>query len=110
VCRNLLSNALKYSPQGSEITIESRLLPESVEIRVQDQGIGMTPEQQKPLFEPFYRADNSHTAVGGTGLGLAVSKMIIEQHGGKIWLESERGVGTIACFMLPLQKTILDLS
>ena len=64
----------------------------------------MAPEQQEHLFKPFYRAHVSDTAIGGTGLGLATSKLIIEQHGGDVWLESEPGVGTTVYFTLPLSQ------
>src|SRR5262249_24604943 len=102
VCKNLLSNAVKYSPNGGTITVRSRLLQGLVEISVQDQGMGMTPDQQKHLFEKFYRADGSNVAISGTGLGLAISKLIIELHEGRIWAESEHGVGTTFSFTLPL--------
>ncbi|MCC7451936.1 MAG: PAS domain S-box protein [Anaerolineae bacterium] len=102
VVKNLLSNAVKYSPSGSLIQIQARVLPECVEISVQDQGVGMTAEQQAHLFEKFYRADASNTAISGTGLGLAISKLIVELHGGKIWAESQYGVGTTFYFTLPL--------
>ena len=102
VGKNLLSNAIKYSPEGSTITVSLRALPDYLQVSIQDQGIGLTPEQQAHLFEKFYRADASNTAVGGTGLGLAICQMIIELHGGKIWVESERGIGSIFHFTLPL--------
>ncbi|MBN1218610.1 MAG: GAF domain-containing protein [Anaerolineae bacterium] len=102
VGQNLLSNAINYSPQGGTITIRGRAIPDYVEISIQDEGIGMTPEQQEHLFKPFYRAHVSHTTVSGTGLGLATSKLIIEQHRGEVWLESEPGVGTTVYFTLPI--------
>ncbi len=102
VVRNLLSNAVKYSPKGSSIQIRAQVLPTDVKISVQDQGMGMTAEQQAHLFEKFYRADASNTAVSGTGLGLAISKLIVELHSGKIWAESQYGVGTTFHFTLPL--------
>src|SRR5262249_19591343 len=97
-------NAVKYSPSGGTISVRSRLLPDCVEISVQDQGIGMTPEQQEHLFEKFYRADGSNLAISGTGLGLAISKLIVELHESRIWAQSERGVGTTFSFTLPLSK------
>ena len=104
VGRNLVSNAIKYSPQGGKIIIKGKKIPGYVEITVKDHGIGMTPEQQSYLFEPFYRVDTSNTAVEGAGLGLAISKLVIEQHGGRIWIESEWGKGTTVYFTLPLVK------
>jgi PAS domain S-box-containing protein len=104
VGQNLLLNAINYSPLGSAIIIRGQLKSDFIQIGVQDQGIGMTPEQQKHLFEPFYRAHASDTSISGTGLGLATSKLIIEQHGGKIWLDSEVDVGTTVYFTLPLTR------
>ncbi|MBN1994899.1 MAG: GAF domain-containing protein [Anaerolineae bacterium] len=102
VGQNLLLNAINYSPPESAITVRGRVIPGYIEISIQDQGVGITPEQQEHLFKPFYRAHASDTGVGGTGLGLATSKLIIEQHGGEIWLESEPKVGTTVYFTLPL--------
>ncbi len=102
VMKNLLSNAIKYSPEGSTVQVRCRILPSFLEVAVQDEGIGMTPDQQAHLFEKFYRASASNNAVGGTGLGLAISKLIVELHRGKIWARSEHGVGSIFYFTLPL--------
>ena len=102
VGRNLLSNAIKYSPNGGSIIIRGQELPGYLQVSITDQGAGMTLEQQKYIFEPFYRADASNTSVAGAGLGLAVCKLIIQQHGGQIWLESQPGLGTTVFFTLPL--------
>ncbi|GEM_PF-876343 len=102
VINNLLSNAVKYSPRGGVVTIRTRLLADSVELCVQDEGIGMTAEQQAHLFEKFYRADASNTTISGTGLGLSICKLIVELHGGRIWVDSEYGVGTKLYVTLPL--------
>jgi len=104
VVKNLLSNAVKFSPKGGTITIRSQVIPGHLEISVQDEGIGMTPEQQVHLFEKFYRADASNTSISGTGLGLAVSKLIVELHGGETWAESEYGVGSTFYVKLPLAE------
>lgn len=101
VLKNLISNAIKYSPQGGTITISAQALPGQIKVGISDQGFGMTPEQQVHLFEKFYRADASNTAIGGTGLGLAICKLIIELHGGKIWAESEYGSGSTFYFTVP---------
>ncbi len=101
VLQNLLSNAVKYSPEGGTITVRGRVIPGFVEVSIQDEGIGMTADQQIHLFEPFYRADASNITISGTGLGLAISKLIVELHGGQIWAESEYGVGTVGHFTLP---------
>ena len=102
VCKNLLSNAIKYSPSGGNVAITGRIVDNFLEIGIQDEGIGMTLEQQTHLFEKFYRANASNTAITGTGLGLAITKLIIELHGGKIWVTSEYGVGTTVHFTVPL--------
>jgi len=102
VIRNLLSNAVKYSPEGGSITIHTRVSGKYFEVGVQDEGIGLTPEQQAHLFEKFYRADESNRSTGGTGLGLAICKLIVEGHGGHIWAESESGAGSTFAFSIPL--------
>jgi signal transduction histidine kinase len=101
---NLISNAVKYSPRGGTIRIEGRLVYPWLEISIADEGIGMTPEQVAMVFDKFYQVNTSDTAVRGLGLGLTISKGIIEAHGGKIWIESEIGQGTRAIFRLPLSE------
>jgi PAS domain S-box-containing protein len=101
VLENLLSNAVKYSPKGCEITIEGSVQPQGWEVRVKDKGIGMTPEQVARVFDKFYRADASNTAVGGLGLGMSIAKQVIDAHGGKIWVVSSPGQGTQVGFFLP---------
>lgn len=102
--KNLLSNATKYSPAGGEITLTATIEAEYglFHLALTDQGIGMTPEQVAQIFDPFYRADASNTAIGGTGLGMTISRLIIERHGGKIWVESQYGVGTTVHILFSL--------
>ena len=102
VLRNLLSNAVKYSPRGGPVTVRGRERRGCVEVSVQDEGIGMTPEQQQNLFQKFYRAQTGDRAPKGAGLGLAICKLIVEKHGGRIWVESEKGVGTTFAFTIPI--------
>ncbi len=109
VCKNLLSNAIKYSPKGGTITISAKVLPDMLQIAVQDEGLGMTPEQLSHLFEKFYRANASNTAISGTGLGLAITKLIIELHGGKIWVESEHEKSSTFYFTLPLSTDVIGV-
>ncbi|MBW2451170.1 MAG: HAMP domain-containing histidine kinase [Deltaproteobacteria bacterium] len=99
---NLLSNALKYSPESSPIVMRAQLHQEWVLVQVIDQGIGMTPEQVSQAFDKFYRADMSDTSVSGIGLGMAIVKNIITRHGGRIWIESEPNDGTTVSLILPL--------
>jgi PAS domain S-box-containing protein len=106
VLENLLSNALKYSPEGSLVQIRGALVQKDYRFSVADRGIGMTPEQVAKVFDKFYRGDASHTAVEGVGLGMSVVKHIIEAHGGKIWVESEPGMGTTVSFTVPLDRQV----
>jgi len=102
---NLLDNAVKYSPDGGTITVE--VLRQSVEImvRVEDHGVGISPEKQKLLFTKFYRADDFlKLAIRGTGVGLVLCKHIVEAHGGHIWVESEQGLGSTFSFTLPVYQ------
>ncbi len=101
VLDNLLSNAVKYSPAGGKIRIGCRSEEGWVRVFVDDEGIGMSPEQLGRVFDKFYRADTSNTAVGGLGLGMGIVKGIIEAHGGRIFVESQRGKGTRVSFVLP---------
>jgi PAS domain S-box-containing protein len=101
---NLLSNSAKFTPDGGAITVAARKGEKELIISVSDTGIGMTPQEQKKLFEAFYQASGGIKGkTPGTGLGLAITKSIVEKHGGKIWMESE-GVnkGSKFTFTLPL--------
>ncbi len=102
VITNLLSNASKYSPESTEITLGCQIDGDRLRVSVADQGVGMTEEEQKGLFTAFFRADNETTrTVPGTGLGLVIAKSITELHGGEIRLESQPGVGTTIDIWLP---------
>jgi PAS domain S-box-containing protein len=99
---NLLSNAVKYSPDGGSITVTLKKNITNLLVSVQDWGIGMTQDEQQYLFEKFWRADASRVAIEGTGLGMVIVKHLIELHGGKIWVTSQKGKGTTVHFTLPL--------
>jgi len=104
VLYNLVSNAIKYSPKGGKIRVGGRVWRDHVEVYVSDQGQGIPSEQQSRLFEPFYRVDSSlGRSTQGVGLGLFLSKAIIEGHGGRIWVESAPGQGSTFRFTLPLR-------
>jgi len=103
VIDNLISNAIKYSPKGSEIIMSAQEVGGAWEIGVEDQGIGMTPEQIERVFDKFYRADTSDTAVSGLGLGMSIARQIVETHGGSIRVASTLGKGTTVTFVLPRQ-------
>jgi PAS domain S-box-containing protein len=107
VLLNLLSNATKFTPDGGRLKIEAVKKDHSCQVSVADNGTGIKKEDQERLFEPFSQLDNPLTGgKGGTGLGLALSKQIIEKHGGQIWIESEYGKGSRFTFTLPLATTI----
>ncbi len=100
---NLLSNAIRYALPGTPIILDWKLIPDYVEIRVADQGEGMDRETLSHVFEPFYRGKNQKTSYErGSGLGLALTKSMIEAHGGSIRIESISGKGTTVFFVLPL--------
>jgi PAS domain S-box-containing protein len=101
ILENLLSNAVKYSPGGGPVRIGADLMDDYIHFTVEDRGIGMTPDQVDRVFDRFYRADASDTAVGGIGLGMNIVKHIITAHGGSIWVESAPGAGTTVSFLLP---------
>ena len=98
---NLIENAVKYTPAGTPITVAAHQVPGAIEISVHDDGPGIPREQQLRLFDKFYRA-YAATAAPGAGIGLAISKGLVEAHGGTIWVESEPGSGTTFRFTLPL--------
>jgi signal transduction histidine kinase/DNA-binding response OmpR family regulator len=103
VLRNLLSNALKYSPEGGIITVQGRGDKRQLLVRISDQGMGIPSEDLERVFERFYRVENEITqGVRGAGLGLAVCRGIVEAHGGRIWVESTLGVGSTFYFTLPV--------
>lgn len=103
VLTNLIKNSLKtVSPKTGKIEILAKDLPNEVRVSLKDNGKGIQKEKQKDLFKKFYQVDTSLTREkGGSGLGLSICKGIIETHGGKIWLESEPGKGTIVTFTIP---------
>lgn len=111
VLTNLVSNAIKYSPQGGNVTIGVRDKEAEVVIWVTDQGMGIPPEVIPKLFGKFFRANNKETrSINGIGLGLALVKALIDAHGGRVWVESEIGVGSTFFFTLPHAATLEDFS
>ena len=101
VIENLLSNASKYSPEQSPITIVVVADNHRCSVTVADQGIGMSNEQKDRIYDKFYRADTSDTAVHGLGLGMSIVKQIIDDHDGTILIDSKLSEGTSVCFTLP---------
>ncbi len=102
VIRNILDNAIKYSPEGGLIVIRGEERPSDVVIMVADQGIGISPEDLIPLFERYFRVRSlANLHIPGIGLGLPIARAIVEGHGGRIWAESNLGEGTTIYFSLP---------
>lgn len=102
VLRNLLSNALQYTPQGGSITVNCMTEAENIVLSVRDTGIGIPPESLPHIFDRFYRAQNANeTFDNGTGLGLAIVKAVVEQHNGQIDVQSSVGKGTTMTLRLP---------
>ena len=103
---NLLDNAIKYSPENSTIRIEAGNTNGEVQIRFQDQGMGIAKKHLPRLFERFYRVDKARSRkLGGTGLGLAIVKHIAQAHGGRVSVESELEKGSMFTLHLPIEKT-----
>jgi two-component system OmpR family sensor kinase/two-component system sensor histidine kinase BaeS len=116
VLRNLVTNALRYTPQGGTVTLSAGRDGGSVRLVVADTGEGITPEDLDQVFDRFWRADRSRSRDGGmaeakgrsmgepagSGLGLAIAKSLVEAHGGRIWAESERGAGSRFTVTLPV--------
>ena len=98
---NLLENAIKYSPEGSEVRIEAESEDEQVILRVHDSGPGIPPADQPYLFDKFFRGANVADDSPGTGLGLSIVKSIVDHHDGRIWLDSALGEGTTFTVVLP---------
>ena len=100
---NIVSNALKYTPDGGEVVISVQGQDSEVMIAVQDSGVGIPKADLPRIFERFYRVDKARSRkMGGTGLGLSIAQQIVSSHGGRIWIESEEGRGTLVAFTLPL--------
>lgn len=103
VISNLLSNAVKYSPKGQLVTVTCERNDREVIVSVKDEGMGISPEDQAKLFDRYYRVTSEHTRhISGFGVGLYLSAEIIERHDGRIWVESEKGVGSTFFFTLPI--------
>ncbi|GAA0334776.1 cell wall metabolism sensor histidine kinase WalK [Bacillus carboniphilus] len=109
VLDNVISNAMKYSPEGGNITFKIQEEPKDIILSVRDQGVGIPKGQVNKIFERFYRVDKARTRqLGGTGLGLAIAKEMVEAHKGEIWAESKEGEGTTIYIKLPYERTNED--
>ncbi len=100
---NLLDNAMRFTPSGGRVTVSAERRDGAVDVRVADTGPGIAPEHLPRLFERFYRVDPARSArEGGTGIGLAIARSVVEAHGGRIWAESSPGRGSVFTFELPV--------
>lgn len=103
VLRNLIDNAIKYSPDGGLIVIRGETYPREVIVSVSDQGVGIAPEHLNRLFEKYFRIESGLVRhMVGSGLGLPIAHTIVESHNGRIWAESQPGAGTTFFFALPI--------
>ena len=105
VVLNLLSNAFKFTSAGGEITLKAKEDGANLVVEIQDTGHGISKEDQERLFQPYYRRVSDRERLSGLGLGLALAKQLVELHGGKIWMKSEKGKGSTFSFSLPLDTT-----
>jgi signal transduction histidine kinase len=103
VLLNLLSNALKFTPEGGRVDVRAWLRDDFAEISVADNGVGIAPEDQEAVFEEFRQVGTADKKVEGTGLGLALSRKFVELHGGQIWVTSQLGEGSTFTFTLPVR-------
>lgn len=107
--QNLLDNAIRYTPVGGLVTISLKSDKNKIEFSIKDNGVGIPKTQQERIFTKFFRGTNViRMETDGTGLGLFITKNIVEAHGGKIWFESEEGKGTIFYFNLPVKEEFGD--
>jgi two-component system sensor histidine kinase SenX3 len=101
-CYNLLTNAVKYSPQNTEVTVSAVRDDAQIRIAVKDQGIGMDRKEVKQIFQKFYRTKKAEeSGEAGTGIGLSIVQQIVEQHGGRIDVVSQPGEGSCFTLVLP---------
>ncbi len=104
VLTHMIDNAIRYSPQGGEVEIEVARRNAEAVVTVTDHGLGIPKEKQEQVFAPFFQMYPAIAGFGGMGLGLYISKQVVEAHGGKIWFESQEGKGSSFHFSLPLEK------
>ncbi|NJO84713.1 MAG: GAF domain-containing protein [Blastochloris sp.] len=110
VLTNLIENAIKATPPGGKLWVASELHEDEVWVRVHDTGVGIAPEDKAKIFQPFYRAHDRASSRGNhLGLGLAICHQIVEGHKGRLWVESELGVGSCFIFALPRTQRALEV-
>ena len=106
VLSNILDNALRYTPEGGHISLSAEVVEDTIEIRVKDSGPGVAADEVDKIFDRFYRTETSRTRdQGGSGLGFAIAKSIVEKHNGRIWGESAPGKGLTVVIRIPFIKS-----
>ena len=106
---NIIDNAIRYTSSGGKIAISFKVDGGEIEVRIQDTGLGIPDREQDKVFTKFFRGTNViRVDTEGTGLGLYITKHIIEAHGGRIWLESKKGKGTTFFFTIPVRKKFAE--
>jgi len=109
VLQNLLDNAVKYSPEGGTVRIRTWVEAGEVRVSVQDEGMGIAPEHQKVIFERFRQLESGHRRrAGGLGIGLSLAQRLLALHGGRIWVESRVGGGSVFTFALPILRAAAE--
>jgi signal transduction histidine kinase len=104
VVLNLLSNAIKFTPERGRIEVAAVARDGSVEVSVSDTGVGIAPEDQERVFEEFRQVGTAEKKAEGTGLGLTLCRKFVELHGGRIWVKSQQGQGSVFTFTIPIGK------
>jgi signal transduction histidine kinase len=105
VLLNLLSNAIKFTPEGGRVRVRAAPVDQRVEVAVSDTGVGIAPEDRETVFEEFRQVGTAEKKAEGTGLGLALARKFIELHGGRIWVQSQVGVGSTFTFTVPIRSS-----
>ena len=108
VLSNLIDNAIKYSNEGGQVVVSARAVSQFIEVTIKDRGIGMPSSVLPNLFHKFYRSHRSRETVAGTGIGLYISKAIVESHGGSIEVRSTESEGSTFTFTLPIYSTVAE--
>ena len=107
VVRNLMSNAIKFSPSGAIIEVTMTQQDDLVGVEIKDQGMGIPEEELNVVFDKFFQSSKTKSGTGGTGLGLAICREIINNHDGHIWAENNFSIGAKFCFTLPIKKKVI---
>jgi signal transduction histidine kinase/DNA-binding response OmpR family regulator len=108
IAMNLVGNAIKFTPEGGRIELLAQQMDRKVQVKVRDNGPGIAPEDQKRIFEAFYRLRQAGEGAEGTGLGLAITESLVKLHGGSLGLQSELGKGSCFYFSLPVSNTVWE--